>query len=76
MCQGLGPKRHYDISEIDRIFFVFVSCSFCDICIYVYICMIYVCIYIYIYTYNPGAVIFVLCVCFPAASATMMSMPP
>ena len=38
ICQGLGPKKHYEISEIDRIY----------IYIYVYIYIYIPCIY-YIY---------------------------
>ena len=44
MCQGLGPKRHYEISEIDRI----TSITIIHIYIYIYV---YTCVYIYIYTY-------------------------
>ena len=37
MCQGLGPKKHDEISEIDRMFLLFVVCY-----LFIYGCYLFV----------------------------------
>ena len=46
MCQGLGPEKHDEISEIDRMFFV--MCLFMCLCLVC--CSIIVCIIMFIST--------------------------